>query len=119
MAAFDADLVDRQIQFRVADLDFDDRAARAGRRDGHVLAAGEFPGLFFVAADTPAKRGEYDPEVKKTIELPASETNDEMTETTRLVREIVGVRRSDLDMKSHTLDGARHRRKMWPWRRRW
>ncbi len=102
LAAFDAELVDRQIQFRVADLDFTTALRVLGEETGTFWRPVN-SGLFFVAADTPAKRGEYDPEVKKTIELPASETNDEMTETTRLVREIVGVRRSDLDMKSHTL----------------
>ncbi len=102
IAAFDAELVDRQIQFRVADLDFTTALRVLGEETGTFWRTVN-SGTFFVAADTPAKRGEYDPEVKKTIELPASETNDEMTETTRLVREIVGVRRSDLDMKSHTL----------------
>ena len=102
VAAFDAELVDRQIQFRVADLDFTTALRVLGEETGTFWRTVN-SGTFFVAADTPAKRGEYDPEVKKTIELPASETNDEMTETTRLVREIVGVRRSDLDMKSHTL----------------
>jgi len=102
VAAFDAELVDRQIQFRVADLDFTTALRVLGEETGTFWRTVN-SGTFFVAADTPAKRGEYDPEVKKTIELPTSETNDEMTETTRLVREIVGVRRSDLDMKSHTL----------------
>ena len=59
--------------------------------------------MFFVAADTLQKRKDYAPEVKLTIELPASETNDEMTETMRVVRDIVGIVRTDLDPATHTL----------------
>ena len=58
---------------------------------------------FFVAADTANKRRDYDPEIKKTILLPASETNDEMTEAMRMVRDIVGLRRTDLDLKTHSI----------------
>ena len=58
---------------------------------------------FFVAADTLQKRKDYAPEVKLTIPLPSSETNDEMTETMRMVRDIVGVVRTDLDTATHTL----------------
>ena len=38
------------------------------------------------AADTLNKRRDYDPEIKKTILLPTSKTNDEMTEAMRMVR---------------------------------
>ncbi|HEY1866333.1 MAG TPA: FG-GAP-like repeat-containing protein, partial [Candidatus Acidoferrales bacterium] len=101
-AAFDGDLADRQIQFRVPGLDFETAMRVLGEQTGTFWRAVDSR-TFYVAADTPEKRRDYDPEVKKTLVLGASETNDEMTETTRMVREIVGVRRSDLDVKSHTL----------------
>jgi type II secretory pathway component GspD/PulD (secretin) len=101
-AAFDGDLADRQIQFRVPGLDFETAMRVLGEQTGTFWRAVDAH-TFYVAADTPDKRRDYDPEVKKTIVLQASETNDEMTETTRMVREIVGIRRSDLDVKTHTL----------------
>ncbi len=102
VAAFDGDLADRQLQFRVAGLDFETAMRVLGEQTGTFWRPVNSQ-TFFVASDTPEKRRAYDPEIKKTIVLPASETNDEMTETTRMVREIVGIRRSDLDVKSHTL----------------
>src|SRR6185295_18275878 len=58
---------------------------------------------FFVAADTADKRNLYAPEITLSIPLPASATTDDMTETTRVVRDITGVRRSTLDTDTHTL----------------
>src|SRR5665213_1631320 len=102
IAAFDGDLPDRQIKFQVSGLDFETAMRVLGEQTSTFWLAVNSQ-TFYVAADTPDKRREYDPEVQKTIVLPASETNDEMTETTRMVREIVGIRRSDLDTKTHTL----------------
>lgn len=101
-ASFDTDLADRQLRFHVEQLSFEDAMRVLGEQTGtfyRPVDAREF----FVAADTAAKRREYDLEIKKTILLPASETNDEMTETSRVVREIVGLRRTDLDLNTHTV----------------
>ena len=58
---------------------------------------------FFVAADTLAKRRDYAPVVQRAILLPDSETVDEMTETVRVVRDIVGLQRTELNAGTHTL----------------
>ncbi|HEY4951640.1 MAG TPA: FG-GAP-like repeat-containing protein [Candidatus Acidoferrales bacterium] len=59
--------------------------------------------LFFVAPDTPQKRKDYEVSIVRTVLLASSETNEQMTELSRLVREIAGITRTDLDTKSRTL----------------
>jgi hypothetical protein len=59
--------------------------------------------LFFVTQDTPQKRKDYDVSIVRTVLLPASVTPEEMTETQRLIREIAGITRSDLDAPNRTL----------------
>jgi type II secretory pathway component GspD/PulD (secretin) len=101
-AAFDPELQDRQIRFRVSGIDFDTAMRLLGEQTETFWFAVDSK-TFFVAADTPNKRHDYDPEINKTILLPASETNDEMTEALRMVRDIVGLRRTELDTKTHTI----------------
>jgi type II secretory pathway component GspD/PulD (secretin) len=101
-AAFDGDLADRQIRFRVTGVDFATAMRVLGEQTGTFFRSLDSR-TFFVAADTAQKRKDYAPEVKLTIPLPASETTDEMTETMRMVRDIVGVVRTDLDTATHTL----------------
>ena len=101
-AAFDPELQDRQIRFRVSGVDFDTAMRLLGEQTS-TFWFGVDSKTFFVAADTLAKRRDYDPEIKKTILLPASETNDEMTEAMRMVRDIVGLRRTELDVKTHSI----------------
>ena len=101
-AAFDPELQDRQIRFRVSGVDFDTAMRLLGEQTSTFWFAVDSK-TFFVAADTVAKRRDYDPEIKKTILLPASETNDEMTEAMRMVRDIVGLRRTELDVKTHSI----------------
>jgi len=101
-AAFDGDLADRQIRFRVSGVDFATAVRILGEQTGTFFRSVDSR-TFFVAADNAQKRKDYAPEVKLTIPLPASETNDEMTETMRMVRDIVGVVRTDLDTATHTL----------------
>jgi type II secretory pathway component GspD/PulD (secretin) len=59
--------------------------------------------LFFVASDTAQKRKDYEISLVRTILLPASETKDQMTELLRVVREIAGITRSELDVPTGTL----------------
>ena len=101
-SAFDPELQDRQIRFRVSGVDFDTAMRLLGEQTNTFWFAVDSK-TFFAAADTPNKRRDYDPEIKKTILLPASETNDEMTEAMRMVRDIVGLRRTELDVKTHTI----------------
>jgi Bacterial type II and III secretion system protein/FG-GAP-like repeat len=100
--AFDGDLLSRPVRFQVSNVDFPTAMRLLGEATGtfwRPLAKH----LFFVAANTPQKRKDYDVSIVRTILLPASETPDQMTEISRLVREIAGIPRSDLNVNSRTL----------------
>ena len=59
--------------------------------------------LFIVAENTVQKRKDYAISVVRTVILPASETPEQMTEIFRLVREIAGITRADLDTRTGTI----------------
>ena len=100
--AFDGDLVSRPARFQVSDVDFSTAMRLLGNlSDTFWRPLGRR--LFFVAENTPQKRKDYDVSVVRTILLPASETPDQMTEISRLVREIAVIPRSSLDVSSRTL----------------
>jgi hypothetical protein len=100
--AFDVDLRSRSVRFQVDAVDFPTAARLLGEMTGTFWRP-LTKRLFFVTDDTPQKRRDYDVSVVRTILLPASETSDQMTETLRLVREIAGITRSELDPNSRTL----------------
>ncbi len=58
---------------------------------------------FFVAPDTTQKRKDYDVSIVRTVVFPASETEIQITGPSRLIRDIAGVTRTDLDTESRTL----------------
>ena len=99
---FDGDLADRSIRFQVPNLDFDtavmvlSRQTRTFTRvvDAHTM---------FVTEDTPQKEREYTLEVEKQLVLPASVTADEMNETVRMIREMTGITRTQLNTATRTL----------------
>jgi hypothetical protein len=101
-AAFDGDLQDRTIRFNVPAMDFETTMRVLGEETNTFWRSVDSK-TFFVAADTADKRRNYDPEVEEIIPLPDSETTDEMTETSRVVRDIVGLRRTTLNLESHTM----------------
>jgi hypothetical protein len=100
--AFDVDLHSRQIRFHYDDVDFPTAARLLGDMTGTFWRA-LTPRLFFVTENTPQKRKEYEASVVRTVLLPASETPEQMTEITRLVREVAGITRSELDPRARTL----------------
>jgi type II secretory pathway component GspD/PulD (secretin) len=100
--AFDVDMRPRPVRLHLDAVDFATAAQILGEMTGtfwRPLARH----LFFVAEDSPQKRKDYDVSLVRTIVLPASETSDEMTEILRLIRDITGITRSDLDTQSRTL----------------
>ena len=101
-AAFDGDLHARTVRLNVTDVDF----PTAARLLGDMTATFWRPltsRLFFVTDNTPQKRKEYDASVVRTILLPSSQTPEQMTEMLRMVRDITGITRSDLDARSRTI----------------
>jgi len=100
--AFDVDVRQVPVHLDLQDVDF----ATAMRVLGNATNTFWRPltkHLFFVAPDTPQKRKDYEVSIVRTVLLASSETNDQMTELSRLVREIAGITRTDLDTKSRTL----------------
>lgn len=99
---FDGDLPDRSIRFQVPKLDFDTAVMVLSRQtktftrvvDAHTM---------FVTEDTPQKVKDYTPEVEKELLLPASGTADEMNEAVRMIREMTGITRTQLNTATRTL----------------
>ncbi|MBZ5502562.1 MAG: FG-GAP-like repeat-containing protein [Acidobacteriia bacterium] len=101
-AAFDVDLLARPVRFRMDNIDF----LTAARLLGEMTRTFWRPltrRLFFITEDSPQKRREYEPSIVRTVVLPASQTPEQMTELLRLVREVTGITRADLDAHDRTL----------------
>jgi type II secretory pathway component GspD/PulD (secretin) len=101
-AAFDPDLRARQIRFRVADVDFVTAMRVLAQQTGTFWWATDAK-AFFVADDTAQKRRDLGPSVTRTLALSGLATPEQMTELTRMVREISGLTRTQLDTRSRTL----------------
>jgi Flp pilus assembly secretin CpaC len=99
---FDGDLPDRSVRFQAPAVDFDtalEIMALQTRTFTRVVDAN----TVFVAQDTPQKERDYTVEVEKELLLPASVTSDEMNETVRMVREMTGIARTQLNTANHSL----------------
>jgi Flp pilus assembly secretin CpaC len=92
----------RAVEFNVKDVDFWAAAALLAK-----LTATQWRALdrraILVYEDTAQKRRLLEPSVVRTVALTGSTTTERMTETMRLVREIAGVARTQLDTRSGTL----------------
>ena len=99
---FDGDLPDRAVRFQVPALDFDTAVTVLSRQtktftrvvDAHTM---------FVTEDTPQKEREYALEVEKELLLPAAVSTDEMNEAVRMIREMTGISRTQLNTATRTL----------------
>jgi tetratricopeptide (TPR) repeat protein len=102
VATFDPDLPSRPVRFRAKEADFATAMKLLGEQTAtfwHALDSH----TFFVAADTIAKRRDFDPQITQRISLANSYSNDQMNETLRLVREIAGISHTELNVASRTL----------------
>src|SRR6202167_2693927 len=100
--AFDVDVRQVPLQLDLQDMDF----ATALRVLGQATNTFWRPltkRLFFVAPNTTQKRKDYEVSIVRTVLLASTETTEQMTELSRLVREIAGIVRTDMDTKSRTL----------------
>jgi Flp pilus assembly secretin CpaC len=100
--AFDGDLNDRSIRFRAPKVDFETALLVLARQTGTFTRVVDEHTLF-VTNDSVQKMREYAPEIEKSLILPASVTPDEMNETVRMIREMTGITRTQLDTASRTL----------------
>lgn len=101
-ASFDVELQAKQVHLKLDNVDFETSMRVLGDMTGTFWRP-LTSRLFFVAADTPAKRRAYDISVVRTVQLPDAETNDEMTQEIRVVREIAGITRAELNLATHTI----------------
>ena len=99
---FDGDLPDRTIRFQVPNLDFD-TAVMVLSRQTRTFTRVVDEHTMFVTEDTPQKVRDYTPEVEKQLLLPASVTTDEMNEAVRMIREMTGITRTQLNTAARTL----------------
>src|SRR6202035_1366864 len=99
---FDGDLPDRAVRFRAPNVDFDTAVMVLSRQTRTFTRVADEHTLF-VTDGTSQKQREYAPEIEKTIVLPASVNTDEMNETVRMIREMTGISRTQLNTATHTL----------------
>ena len=102
IAQFDSDLPDRSVRLRLDPVDFETAMKVLGAAT-HTFYRAMDAHTFFVADDTADKRRQYAPEVEETFILPDSITPDDMNETVRVIRDIAGITRADLDIGSRRL----------------
>lgn len=81
----------RALRLRLSEADFAS-ALRAATRLAGAFAVEQPDGSVLVAEDTPANRARYLPQVMKTFVLPGR-TSDELTDTIRLLREVLDMNR--------------------------
>src|SRR5438874_408810 len=101
-AAFDPDVVARNVQLRVDDMDFYTAIALLSGQTGTFWRPLN-PTLFFVAPDTAEKRRQYGLQAEQTFPLSAAVAPEEVTEMLRVLRDITGSTRVDLDTRSRTI----------------
>jgi type II secretory pathway component GspD/PulD (secretin) len=99
---FDPDLPPRSVRLRVGEVDFATTMAVLTAETATFLRAVDAD-TFLVAADTPAKRTQYQLVVEETIALPDAVGPEEMTEMLRILREITDSRHVQMDTRSHTI----------------
>ena len=101
-ATFDPELTPKNVQLRVDDVDFTTAAAVLAAQTGTFWRPVN-PTLLFVAPDTQEKRRQYGLEAEQTFPLPAAVSPEDVTEMLRILRDITGATRIDLDTRSHTI----------------
>lgn len=103
IAQFDSDLPPgRTVHFKVPDVDFE-TALNVLAAQTHTFWAPYDTTRIIVADDQPTKRKQFEPLAIRTFVLPASLTDEDMTNTLRVVREIVGITRTSLDVSAREI----------------
>ena len=101
-AAFDPDLQPRSVRLRVDDVDFATAMTLLAEQTGtfwRTLSAS----LIFVTPDTAEKRRQYAVQAEQIFPLSSVVAPEEMTELLRVLREITGSTRIELDTHSRTI----------------
>jgi Flp pilus assembly secretin CpaC len=101
-ATFDPDLTPKSVHLQVDGVDFSTAMALLGSQSG-TLWRPLNPTLMFIAPDTPEKRRQYALEAEQTFPLSAAVGPEDVTEMLRVLRDITGGTRIDIDTRSRTI----------------
>ena len=99
--AFDVDLHSAPVQLRLDNIDFLTAVDILGQMT-HTFWQPVTKRLFSVAEDTQEKRKDYETQIVRTIQIPASETVEQMQDLFRLVRE-VATQHATIDTVNRTI----------------
>ncbi len=99
---FDPDLPSRPVRLRADDVDFS-TALKVLAVQTDTFFRPLTSTLLFVAQDNTEKRRQYAAEAKQTFLLPASVGTEEMNELVRVMREMTGSTRIELDTQSRVV----------------
>jgi Flp pilus assembly secretin CpaC len=99
---FDPDINVRNVRLHVDDVDFYTGIALLAPQSGTFWRPLN-PSLMFVAPDTPEKRRLYAMVAEQTFPLSAAVGPEDVTEILRVLRDITGATRIDLDTRSRTI----------------
>ena len=99
---FDPDLAARTVRLHADDVDFPTAVKVLSAQTG-TFSRPLTSTLLFVTQDTPEKRRQYGVQAEQSFVLPASVSNEEMTELVRVLREMTGATRVQLDAQSHAV----------------
>src|SRR5229473_718528 len=99
---FDPDITLRNARLHVDNVDFFTVMALLGSQSGTFWRPLN-PQLMFVAQDTPEKRRLYAVVAEQTFPLSAAVGPEDVTEMLRVLRDITGATRIDLDTRSRTI----------------
>ena len=101
-ATFDPDLAGKSVHLQVDDVDFSTAMALLGSQSATFWRPLN-PTLMFIAPDTPEKRRQYSLEAEQTFPLSAAVGPEDVTEMLRVLRDITGGTRIDIDTRSRTI----------------
>jgi len=101
-AAFDPDLLSRNVKLRVDEMDFATAMRILGQQTTTFYRPLN-PTMIFVAPDTIQKRREYGLEVEQTFVLGAAVDAQDTTDLLRALREITSANHIELDLKSRSI----------------
>ena len=99
---FDPDLSARTVRLHALDVDFATALKILGIQTGTFFRA-LTSNLLFVAQDTAEKRRQYAVQAKQTFVLPDSVSTEDMTELSRVLKEMTGSTRVELDAQARAI----------------
>jgi len=100
--SFDPDILARNVRLRLDDVDFYTGMSILGGQTGTFWRPLN-PTMVFVAPDTAEKRRQYGLQAEQTFPLSAAVGPEEVTELLRILRDITGGTRIDIDTRSRTI----------------